>query len=150
VTKKPRIQLAASPDDAAGDAAPPWVPVCPDYLIGEARAQWDRLVACLAEQNSLSPADGPALELYCRTYVLWRRAQEFVDKALVIHQGEQCRLEVNPYVRIEATMVTKLTTLLSKLGLAHLNPHRLGEGRTRGSIAGTGRTDPLAGLELVG
>ena len=59
----PRIHR---PDSAAPSESRK--PVCPDHLQGIAREEWNQLVAILREQRTLSAADGPPLELYCRMY----------------------------------------------------------------------------------
>src|SRR5262245_48713956 len=60
--------------------APPGMPKCPDWLDKRAKAMWRKLSPMLFRMNVLSKVDVNALERYCRTYSLWRQADEFIEK----------------------------------------------------------------------
>ena len=55
-------------------------PAKPDWLDPEASAEWDRLIAILAERRVISRADGTALALLCSTYSAWRSAAAALAK----------------------------------------------------------------------
>jgi len=52
--------------------------VKPDYLSGEAGAEWDRAVAAMPP-GFYGSADAPTLAVYCKAWVLFRKASALVD-----------------------------------------------------------------------
>jgi phage terminase small subunit len=55
-------------------------PECPDWLSGDERAAWDRVVALLESMRVLTVADGAQLERYCRYLVRWRQCERIISK----------------------------------------------------------------------
>ncbi len=55
-------------------------PECPDWLTGEERAAWDRVVVLLESMHVLTVADGAQLERYCRYLVRWRQCERIIGK----------------------------------------------------------------------
>lgn len=60
--------------------APRGRPVCPAWLSPEAREVWDHMVPILEQMAVLTIADGNALARYCRLFVRWRKAEDFLDQ----------------------------------------------------------------------
>jgi phage terminase small subunit len=51
-----------------GPAPPAGPPERPEWLDAEAKAEWDRVTAVLAQMRLLSAADRAALAAYCTAY----------------------------------------------------------------------------------
>ena len=66
-----------APPPAPGD-----VPEPPRPLVGEARAEWDRVAPELHRRGWLLPRGDAVLSLYCLAWAEWQRAAEALDRAL--------------------------------------------------------------------
>ena len=56
-------------------------PEKPQWLTGEAEAEWGRLVPLLLERRILSRLDGPALSLLVMCWAEWRRAVGLLEES---------------------------------------------------------------------
>ena len=72
--KDPKRQNKREPKPKTGK------PVCPKWIAGEARKEWNRICKLLSETGVLTKDTGPALEQYCSAYKLWRKALDHVEK----------------------------------------------------------------------
>lgn len=52
------------------------VPECPDELQGEARREWDRVTALLAEVAIVTELDRAAIAVYCTAWARWLHAEQ--------------------------------------------------------------------------
>lgn len=59
--------------------APEGYPVCPEHLEGIAREEWFSVCDQLKTIGLLSTVDQRTIELYCRTYQLYRQADEALN-----------------------------------------------------------------------
>ena len=55
------------------------MPVCPEWLLPEAKAEWKRLCEKLNQMGVLTEVDMAAFAVYCQSYARWKEAQEHID-----------------------------------------------------------------------
>ena len=107
---------------AAEPKGPPGIPKCPAWLDKRAKAMWRRISPLLFRMGVLSKIDGNALARYCRTYSLWRQADEFIEKNGMAYptkdaSGRITSLQQFPQVGIYNKMAITLTRLEQEFGL---------------------------------
>jgi len=99
-------------------------PTPPDWLVGEGRALWDRVVAELAPYNILRPVDGPALACYC---LAWQRLVE--ARAIVRREGMLIETEHgsrrHPAIQIAEAASKELRIWSAEFGLTPAGKLRL-------------------------
>jgi P27 family predicted phage terminase small subunit len=54
------------------------MPACPDWLMPEAKKEWERLAELMNQMDVLTEADMAAFAAYCQSYVRWKEAQEHI------------------------------------------------------------------------
>lgn len=55
-------------------------PECPDWLLDEAKKEWNRLAPELERLGLLTSIDRVAFAGYCQSYAKWKIAEEFIKK----------------------------------------------------------------------
>jgi len=55
-------------------------PECPDWLLDEAKKEWNRLAPELERLGLLTIIDRAAFAGYCQSYAKWKIAEEFIKK----------------------------------------------------------------------
>lgn len=58
----------------------PIAPECPDWLLDEAKEEWNRLAPELERLGLLTIIDKAAFAGYCQSYAKWKAAEEFIKK----------------------------------------------------------------------
>jgi len=58
----------------------PTAPVCPDWLLDDAKEEWREMSAVLERLGILTSIDKAAFAGYCQSYAKWKRAEEFIKK----------------------------------------------------------------------
>ncbi len=111
-------------------------PVCPDHLIGEARAEWDRLVPKLLAIRVLTELDGAALGTLCELHALSvRLSQELNDpatKMLILEftpdadGGSHPKVKANPLVAMKRAVTQQIRSYLIEFGLTPSSRARVG------------------------
>jgi P27 family predicted phage terminase small subunit len=98
-------------------APPPAVPICPRWITGAAKAEWDRIVPQLAELGVLTGLDGGQLERYCDAYGNWLQAKAEVKK-----HGQMIKTpfgpQKNPAVKTAFDERKEADRLAQELGLS--------------------------------
>lgn len=83
----------------------------PDDMPELARRTWDYLTDRLLELRVMSELDGPMLEVYCRTYALWRQVTTEAEQA-------QAAGETNPKLtRLSVQLFTAMRATAREFGL---------------------------------
>jgi phage terminase small subunit len=85
------------------------LPDAPDWLLPEARAEWDRVIRGFAATGVLTPLDRGMLATYC---TMWAR---FVEAE-----------RADPYVAPSASFISTMSSIATKLGLDPAARVRLG------------------------
>ena len=55
-------------------------PECPDWLLDEAKKEWNRLAPELERLGLLTIIDEMAFAGFCQSYAKWKIAEEFIKK----------------------------------------------------------------------
>lgn len=58
----------------------PIAPGCPEWLLEEAKKEWDRLAPELERLGLLTIIDMAAFAGYCQSYAKWKKAETFLKK----------------------------------------------------------------------
>jgi P27 family predicted phage terminase small subunit len=92
-------------------------PVCPQFLKGLARAQWNKMAPQLARLGVLTNIDLDALARYCALYKRWREAEAEVARLGVIIKTTNGNLVQNPYLNVANRSNEQLNSLAAEFGL---------------------------------
>ncbi len=102
--------------NASEPAPPAGTPSPPPHLDAAARAEWDRISPILAAMNVLSPADGPALAIYCAAFSQEAAATKKVqEQGMLIPQGTGS-YKINPHVAIANQARQLMLRVLAEFG----------------------------------
>ncbi len=55
------------------------MPDCPEWLLPEAKKEWERLADLMNQMGILTEVDMAAFAAYCQSYARWKEAQEHID-----------------------------------------------------------------------
>lgn len=61
------------------------IPVCPSWLLPEAKSEWKRLAKKLHQIGILTVNDRTTFAAYCQSYARWKEANEHLE-----HEGSVC------------------------------------------------------------
>lgn len=96
------------------------LPVAPDFLDKDARAEWDSMISLMDGLGLLTAADGRALAGYCQTYSLWSKACREFEK----EEGKVTYLEfktgkhyASPLVGVIDSLTNRMFSYLSHFGM---------------------------------
>lgn len=54
------------------------MPACPEWLMPEAKKEWERLAKLMNQMGVLTEVDMAAFAAYCQSYARWKEAQEHI------------------------------------------------------------------------
>ena len=91
-------------------------PAMPQYLTGDARKEWIRVVPILEEMGVLAEADRTMLALYCKCYAEWREADSLV-KSLLIKTSNNNIIQ-HPALSIRTAAWERLRKICAEFGLS--------------------------------
>lgn len=92
------------------------IPECPEWLTGDARKVWDRMIDTLNFMGVLTEADGNSLARYCVTFVRWRAAEEFLAKYGTTFPVKDDRGKVKCFMPFpEVAIANQLSQMLTRL-----------------------------------
>jgi P27 family predicted phage terminase small subunit len=90
----------------------------PDWLDGEAKAEWDRLAPMLGRLGVLTETDTGALTAYCEAWATWKGATQQIRKWGMVLKGKDGELpKVSPYVKIAHNALQQMRGLLVEFGM---------------------------------
>lgn len=118
-------------------APPAGPPETPDHLDTIARAEWTRMAAVLATMRVLTPADGPALAIYCAAYAQWVAAEAKVQSQGMLTPQGTGSYKINPHVGIANQARTMMLKVLTEFGCTPSS-------RSRVAIDQDEKEDPIA------
>ncbi len=87
-------------------------PTPPDWLLGVARREWDRVLPLLCEGGVVQRVDLAILAAYCSTWALWVACASKLRAEDVV--GDDGKL--NPLARYTESLLKQLRGLLDQLG----------------------------------
>lgn len=102
-------------------------PEAPDWLSGEARAEWERVVPGLSRLDLLKPEDGAALAAYCEAWATFREATETVQREGLTFEAKQGTLP-HPAVGIARAAGRELRAWAAHFGLTPSTEQQLARG----------------------
>ncbi len=92
-------------------------PRCPSDLHGiYARREWRRMTREFEALRVLDPADRAALEIYCRSYALWRIAEWMVRRTGMVTRAASGYSQVAAYMAIYKQLSAQLKSMLTEFG----------------------------------
>jgi P27 family predicted phage terminase small subunit len=102
------------------------VPEIPEWLDGEAQAEWRRITVDLAEMGLLSKADRPALAAYCTAWSRWVDAEAQVKKyGTVVKSPDKGFPMKSPYLSIADQTMETMRKLMVEFGLTPSSRSRI-------------------------
>jgi P27 family predicted phage terminase small subunit len=126
-------------------------PYCPDFLVGHARAEWDRIAGGLHRLGLLSQLDVMPLASYCVAYARWREAEELLAEMaardqvtsgmLVKNQSGDAR--INPLAKISRLAAADMVRYAGEFGFSPAARARIAAGP--GSAQPASKFDGLFG-----
>lgn len=99
------------------------LPPAPTWLKGRTLEVWNELAPMLANKGVLTLRDANALARYCQTWVRWREAEEFLDKAGMSFsivrdkKGEPVGTKSHASARLSLALQTILEKLEADFGM---------------------------------
>src|SRR5688500_3804951 len=92
-------------------------PTCPACLDGEARKEWKRLVAELAELGLLTRLDRGLLAAYCQAHALWVEAVSSIQRYGTMVKSPNGYPMQSPYVAVANNPVDIMVRIASEFGM---------------------------------
>jgi len=91
-------------------------PAMPQYLIGDARKEWKRIIPILENMGILAECDRTMLALYCKCYAEWREADELVKSLLI--KTTKGNIIQHPALSIRTAAWERLRKICAEFGLS--------------------------------
>jgi P27 family predicted phage terminase small subunit len=99
------------PQPATADVAPP------DWLHGDAAAEWARLAPMLKRLGLLTEIDGRALASYCQTWARWREAETKIEEFGMVIKGRGGYPIISPFVAVANRAMGQMKAFLIEFGM---------------------------------
>lgn len=116
--KNPQRRNQLEPD------VPPGKPECPEWIVGEAREEWERITADLFSMNVLTERDRAAINAYCVIHDRWQKALAEINRSGLTLASKHGDYE-NPACKIAARCEDQMQRFLSKFGLTPADRSRV-------------------------
>jgi P27 family predicted phage terminase small subunit len=88
----------------------------PQWLIGDARTEWKRIIPILEKMGILAEVDRTMLALYCKAYAEWREADGLVGSLL--KKNPSGRICPHPALVIRDSAFHRLYKTCSEFGMS--------------------------------
>jgi len=98
---------------------------CPRLLVGEARAEWERLAPELTRLGILTAIDEKALMGYCQTWARWIDAEQKIAKFGSVVKGPNDYPVQSPYLKIAVVALDQMRKYMVEFGLTPSSRSRL-------------------------
>jgi P27 family predicted phage terminase small subunit len=92
------------------------VPKCPDWISGEAKAEWNRVVPELDRLGLLTVIDGAALEGYCAAYALAVHCERAIRKYGTTYENDEGRICKRPEIAMGNEAWRMVRTFAAEFG----------------------------------
>jgi P27 family predicted phage terminase small subunit len=92
----------------------------PDYLLGHARAEWDRVAPGLRAASLLTELDVTTLAMYCIAYGRWREAKEMLAEMREkdpVTRGLLINGKINPLTKIARNAAQDMLHIAGAFGM---------------------------------
>lgn len=98
----------------------------PDWIDGEAQAEWRRLAPMLARLGVLTESDTVALTAYCEAWATWKGATQQIRKWGMVLKAKDGQVPVvSPYVKIAHHSLMHMRALLIEFGMTPSSRSRI-------------------------
>ena len=123
------------------DMKPEGVPVCPEWLDGVAKEEWERLAPQLITMGVLTSADTVAFAGYCQAYARWQEAEEHISADGATFVTPNGYIQQTPWVSIAHTNQKIMLQFSCEFGLTPSSRSRI--------IASTSKGDEVDEMEKL-
>lgn len=120
--KSERLRRLAGEFRIVGSKDPPEPP---DWLEGEAREEWDRIVNELQKTYLISPLDAVSLASYCRIYAVWREADRDVEEKGLTFVSDNGNIRCNPAAKLSLQLFEAMRRMGAEYGFTPAARSRL-------------------------
>ena len=93
------------------------LPVCPTWLLPEAKNEWKRLCKKLNQMGVLTTIDKTAFIAYCQSYARWKEAQEHLESEGAVYVSEKGMQRPSPWVDISNSAQRLMLQFAIEFGL---------------------------------
>lgn len=97
------------------------MPECPEWLLAEAKKEWERLADLMNQMGVLTEVDMAAFAAYCQSYARWKEAQEHISSEGSTFEIDKGYQQQTPWVGIANTNQKLMLQAASELDL-HRHP----------------------------
>jgi len=113
-SKRPLPRNEPDPDPA--------MPECPDWLMDDAKEEWERVAPELNRLGLLTKVDRTALAGYCQSYAKWKQADEWIKENGTVYairgsDGGVKYLQQAPQVSIANQCLKQIRAFCAEFGL---------------------------------
>lgn len=115
--KRPLNKFEPAPEKKA--------PPCPEWLNGEAKAEWERLADKMLNLGTLTEMDMAAFAGYCQSYARWKEAEEFIERHGTIVKTPSGYWQQVPQVSIAQQNLKTMLKFCSEFGLTPSSRSRM-------------------------
>lgn len=98
----------------------PEAPKCPSYLPAEGKQIWNQVVAELNPKGVLATVDGPSLEAYCMSLVVFRKAARQLTKSILRSGRRSGEIRKHPAAQIMRESAQLVKAFAREFGLTPL------------------------------
>jgi len=117
------------------------LPECPEHIVGEARAEWDRLGAQMVEQKRMAPIYGGVLAAYCVAWGRWVEAEKQIQQCGMVITTPNGHLAQSPYLPIANKAWAQMMKAIPELGISPSSQARVS------TVGQAAEADPFAEFE---
>lgn len=111
--KPDRLRLLDNTVRVVGSDNPP---TAPDWLDGDARREWDRILDGLSKAYIVTPLDALSLASYCRTYAMWRAADAVVIREGVTFVDGNGNIRAHPAAKLCVSLFEAMRRMAAEFG----------------------------------
>ena len=101
------------------------IPACPDWLMQEAKKEWERLAELMNQMGVLTEVDMAAFAAYCQSYARWKEAQEHITSGGSTFETDKGYQQQTPWVGIANTNQKLMLQAASEFGLTPSSRSRI-------------------------
>lgn len=107
------------------------MPACPDWLMSEAKKEWERLAELMNQMGVLTEVDMAAFAAYCQSYARWKEAQEHITSGGSTFETDKGYQQQTPWVGIANTNQKLMLQPESEFGLTPSSRSRIIAGNSK-------------------
>ena len=101
------------------------IPDCPEWLLPEAKKEWERLADLMNQMGVLTEVDMAAFAGYCQAYARWKAAEEFISKHGAIVKTPSGYWQQVPQVSIAQQYLKQMSKFCEQFGLTPASRSRI-------------------------